>query len=125
MATFAVFGKYIVESAGRDILNECHIIKNGSLKSFISGKEYKISKRVHQQLALAIGILHFQWFLESNETTETSDIIERYIFNFEPMTAVIWIVWKGYTRFLKNMKNIKRKQRLEYNVKSRGTGLVT
>ena len=44
---------------------------------------YKRSKRAHHLLALAREVLHFQIFLESNETTEISDIIEGEIFNLE------------------------------------------
>ena len=74
MAAFTVFGKYIAEPGGPDILNECHIIEKGSLKSCISGKRYKRSKRAHHLLALT---------RESNETTEISGIIEGEIFNLE------------------------------------------
>ena len=82
MVAFAVFWKNIAESGGADTLNECYIEK-GSLKSFISGKGYKGTKRDHQLHALVIEILHFQSFLDSNETAETFDGIEREIFNLE------------------------------------------
>ena len=83
MAAFAVFGEYIAESGGPDILNKSQIIEKESLKSFISGKGYKRTKRAHQLLALAMEILHFQSFLELNETRETFDTIEGEIFNLE------------------------------------------
>ena len=76
MAAFSVFGKHIAESGGPDILNEC---KKGPRKSFIPGKGHKRTKRAHQLLALA----KVQYFLESNEATQTSDIIEGEIFNLE------------------------------------------
>lgn len=96
MAAFALFGKYIVESGGPDILNECHIIEKGSLKSFIFGKRYKRTKRAHQLLALATEILHFLSFVESNEATETFDTIdgENGIYG---KTAQCWF---GYIRMV-------------------------
>ena len=59
------------------------IIEKVSLKSFISGKRYKRTKRAHQLLGLVMDILHFQSFLESNETTETFGTIEGEIINLE------------------------------------------
>lgn len=43
------------------------IIEKGYLTSFLSGKGYKRSKRVHQLLALAMEILHFEAFQLSLE----------------------------------------------------------
>ena len=70
-AAFVVFGKHIAKCGGPDILNECHITEQRSLKSFISGKGYKKTKNTHQLLALTMEFLYFQSFLESKETTET------------------------------------------------------
>ena len=62
MTAFIVLGKYIVKSGGPDILNKGHVIEKGSLKSFISGKRYKRTKRAQQLLPLAMEVLHFQSF---------------------------------------------------------------
>ena len=53
MTALAVFGKYIAEAGGPNILNKCHITEKGPLKSFISGKGYKRSNRAHHLLVLA------------------------------------------------------------------------
>ena len=112
MAAFAVFRKYIAESGGPGILNECHIIEKVSLKSLISGKGYKRTKRVHQPLALAMEILHFQSFLESNETTETFDTIEGEIFNLETndscdlnLSKELLKIFKEYEEYQKKIEN--------------------
>ena len=57
-----MFGKYLAESGGSHILNETHVIENGSLKSFLSGKSYKRCKRSHQLLEAAMEILHVHTF---------------------------------------------------------------
>ena len=47
MAFFSVIRKYISESGGPHLLTESGIIENGSLTSFLLGKYYKRSKRIH------------------------------------------------------------------------------
>ena len=59
MAFFRVIGKYISESGGPDLLTESNIIENGSQTSFLLGKSYKRSKRIHQLLELAMEIQYF------------------------------------------------------------------
>ena len=59
---FSMFGKYLAESGGSHILNETHVIENGSLKSFLLGKSYNRCKRSHQLLEVAMEILHVQAF---------------------------------------------------------------
>ena len=62
MVFFSVIGKYISESGGPHLQTESCIIENGSLTSFLLGKSYKKSKRIHQLLALAMEIQHFHSF---------------------------------------------------------------
>ena len=62
MAFFSVIGKYNSESGGPHLLAESGIIENGSLTSFLLGKSYKRSKRIHQLLALAMEIQHCNSF---------------------------------------------------------------
>ena len=59
MSYFGTIGKYIAESGGPNLLTECHFIEKGSLTSFLSGKSYERSKRMHRLLALAMEVLHF------------------------------------------------------------------
>ena len=59
MPFFRVIGKYISESGGPHLLTESSIIENGSLTSFLLGKSYKRSKRIHQLLELAMEIQYF------------------------------------------------------------------
>ena len=111
-AAFGNFGQYIAESWSPNILNKCHILEKVSLKSFISGKGYKRSKGAHHLLALAREVLHYQSFLESNETTETSYIIFGHIFNLETddscdlnLSKVINEIFKEYKECQKNTEN--------------------
>ena len=76
MAFFCAIGKYIAESGGPYILNECHIIERGSLKGFITGKNYNRCKRIHQLFAAAMEILHFKSFLEKHGDETISDEIK-------------------------------------------------
>ena len=59
MALFSAFGKFISESGGPYILNECEVLAKGSLQSFQHGKNYK------RLLALATESFHVESFLEN------------------------------------------------------------
>ncbi|XP_057306368.1 uncharacterized protein LOC130644684 [Hydractinia symbiolongicarpus] len=88
MAMFSASGKYIAESGGPHILNEAGVIEKGSLKSFLLGKCYKRSKRCHQILALAMEILHFQYFLQEREEIQLKEDIQeeiKFIKSQEPL----------------------------------------
>ena len=63
MTFFKVMGKFIAESGGPYILNECDVLQKGSINGFIQGKSYNRGKRIHQLLAVAMEILHFRSFL--------------------------------------------------------------
>ena len=63
MAFFKVMGKFIAESGGPYILNECDVLQKGSINGFIQVKSYNCGKRIHQLLAVAMEILHFRSFL--------------------------------------------------------------
>ena len=67
MALFSAFGKFISESGGPYILNECEVLAKGSLQSFQHGKNYKRCKRMHELLALATESFHVESFLENQE----------------------------------------------------------
>ena len=67
MALLCAFGKVLDESGGPHVLNECEVLATGSLKSFISGKNYKRCKRMHELLALSMETLHFEAFLAAQE----------------------------------------------------------
>ena len=107
MAAFAAFGKYTAEFGGPDILTEYH--KKGSLKSFFSGKGYKRSKKADHLLAFAREVLHFQSFLESNEATETSCIIEVEVFNFETNDSCDPNLSKAIQELFKEYEQCKKK----------------
>ena len=113
MEVLAVFGKYIAESWGPDIFNECHIIEKGYLKSFISKKR---SNRAHHLLALAREVLYFQSFLESNETTDTSDIFEEEIFNFQNNKSCDLNLSKEICEILKQKEKYQKKTKIGIHV---------
>ena len=62
MSYFGTIAKYIAESGGPHLLTEWYIIEKGSPTSFLSGRRYKRSKRIHQLLALPMEVLHFESF---------------------------------------------------------------
>ena len=70
MALLSAYGKFVAESGGPFILNECDVLAKGSLRSFHSGKNYKRCKRMHELLAAAMQCLHFKSFLSSKENSE-------------------------------------------------------
>ena len=75
MAFFSVIGKYISESGGAHLLTESGIIENGSLTSFLLGKGYKRSRRIHQLLALAMEIQHFNSFKLSLQEDDLEELV--------------------------------------------------
>ena len=75
MAFFSVIEKYISESGAPHLLTESGIIENGSLTSFLLGKSYKRSKRIHQLLALVMEIQHFKSFKLSLQ----EDDLEKFV----------------------------------------------
>ena len=75
MAFFSVIGKYISKSGKLQLLTESGIIENGSLTSFLSGKSYKRSKRIHQLLALVIEIQHFNSFKVSLQENDLEKFV--------------------------------------------------
>ena len=81
MAFFKVLGKIIAESGGPYILEECGI----SIKSFISGLIYNKCKKMHEILAAAFEVLHFERFLDTQkDVEEIIDIIKLEMKNIEP-----------------------------------------
>ena len=54
LAFFSVTGKYISKPGGPHLLTESGIVENGCLTSFLLGKGYQRSKRIHQLLTLSI-----------------------------------------------------------------------
>ena len=69
IAWFKVLGKFIKDSGAPHFLNESGIIQNGSINSFLSGKNYKRAKTIHEELALVLEILHIQWLLSKRDAT--------------------------------------------------------
>ena len=76
MALLKAFGKVIEESGGPYILNGCEVLAKGSMSSVCKGKNYKRTKHMHQLLALAMQILHFESLLDRNtDSRDTLDIM--------------------------------------------------
>ena len=85
MAFFSAIGKVIAESGGPYILQESEALAKGSIKSFITGKNYKRCKRLHEILSLAFEVLHFERFLSLESDTryvhhslEMEEALEKY-----------------------------------------------
>ena len=72
---FSALGKIIEESGGPHILNECKVLAKGSTNSFLRGKRYKQCKRMHELLALAFEILHFESYLTTRNWEEVMGTI--------------------------------------------------
>ena len=70
MAFFSACGKVISESGAPHFLNECEVLKKGSLNGFIKGKHYNRCKRFHEYLSLSMECLNFQSLLATLEDSE-------------------------------------------------------
>ena len=81
MTFFPAIGKIIEESSGPHILDECKILAKASINSFLRGKSYKRCKRMHELLALALEIIHFESYL----TTRNADAASQRT-GISPMT---------------------------------------
>ena len=68
MAFFNAIGKYIDLSGGPNLLSIAGLIASDSLKGFIKGTNFNRCKRIHPLLYVALGLLHFEAFLESSKT---------------------------------------------------------
>ena len=75
MAFFSALGKIIEESGGPHVLDECKVLAKGSINSFLRGKSYKRCKRMHELLALAFEILHFESYLTTRNWEEVMGTI--------------------------------------------------
>ena len=63
LAFFSAGGKIISESGASHFLNECEVLKKGSLNGFTKGKHYNRCKRFHEYLSLSMECLHLQSYL--------------------------------------------------------------
>ena len=63
LAFFSALGKIVAGSGGPYILQESEALAKGSINGFLSGKNYKRCKRMHEILSLSMEILHFKSFL--------------------------------------------------------------
>ena len=100
-AVLGVCGKYIDCSGVPHILN----VEKGSMNSFLTGKNYKRSKRAHQLLALAFEILHFKFFLHSQDHHFHEALNEiSGGFNYESMPSHVGELLERYDEFAKKTK---------------------
>ena len=67
MAFFSALCKIIAESGGPYVLQESEALAKGSINGFLSGKNNKRCKRMHEILSLAMEILHFESFLQKQD----------------------------------------------------------
>ena len=58
MSFFKALGRLINESGGPAIINESGVLAPGSLKGFLSGKNFNRCKRIHPMYALDLETLH-------------------------------------------------------------------
>ena len=109
MALFHAIGKFVEESGGPYVLNECNVLAKGSLKGFITGKSYKRSKRLHQLLSVAFEILHFKSYLSNLQNTEEAaeiikselDVTKHHAFTQSYTPSVEFgEIMKGYEQYL-------------------------
>lgn len=65
LAFYKALGKFVDDSGIPRLMVVSKIIADGSLNSFISGKNYNRCKELHSVMALSFKILHFQEFLKT------------------------------------------------------------
>ena len=119
MAFFAVIGKYIAESGGPYILSDCHIIEQGSLNGFLSGKSYSRCRRVHQILSISFEILHFRLFLSTTEIKDENQEIEEDVLkvpltNLENTSELLKRTLKLYEKFTTETRNGQHGKTAQY-----------
>ena len=81
-AFYKDIGTFIDGSDLTNVLVDSEIIANGSLKGFLSGKNYNRCKRVHQIMSLSLQKLHFEEFLNA-ENIIVSEKVTSYLLEFE------------------------------------------
>ena len=67
LSFFKAIGKFISGSGLTNILIDSEISASGSVSSFLTGKHFNRCKKIHPLLSLALQILHFERFLQSQE----------------------------------------------------------
>ena len=75
-------GKVIDGCGITDIMVDTKLIANGSVASFLHGKNFNRCKRLHPLMAVALQSLHFEEFLEIHEI-EITEEIKAYIEDFQ------------------------------------------
>lgn len=73
---FKVIGKFIDGCGLSTIMVESELLASGSVASFLDGKHFNRSKRLHPMMALGLQILHFRSFLEQEKIEITDDIFQ-------------------------------------------------
>lgn len=67
LSFFKACGKFISGSGLTNVLIDSEILASGSVGSFVSGKHFNRCKKIHPLLSLALQILHFERFLQSQD----------------------------------------------------------
>lgn len=67
LSFFNSIGQFIAGYGLTNILIDSDILVNGSANAFLTGKHFNQCKKTHPKLSLALKILHFQRFLQTNE----------------------------------------------------------
>ncbi|KAL7288309.1 hypothetical protein TKK_0017643 [Trichogramma kaykai] len=60
-------GKFINGSGSTNVLIVSEVLSSGSIRTFLDGKYFSRSRKIHPLLSLALRILHFKGFLEEEK----------------------------------------------------------
>ena len=80
MSYFSSLGRIIESSGGPYVLTEMQAVAPGSLNSFLKGKMYNCSRRVHILCSTTLHALHFQTFMQDEEfSDELIDELRKWV----------------------------------------------
>ncbi|XP_011171576.3 uncharacterized protein LOC105204222 [Solenopsis invicta] len=81
MAYFKAIGKFINNCGISTVMINSDLLASGSINGFLEGKHFNRCRRLHPIIYLAINILHFESFADS-ENIEITDQVKKYLQDF-------------------------------------------
>ncbi|KAF7990491.1 hypothetical protein HCN44_000296 [Aphidius gifuensis] len=109
MAFKHAIGKFHEDCGITSIMVESGIIASSSVGRFISGKDYKICKRLYPITSLALQILHFKSFLKRKAIdvnihmiNELTNVIDEHNFDLINPNGSIGSIIKEYSKYIED-----------------------
>lgn len=108
----SIIGQYVLDSGFVDIVIECGIYGENTIKSVLHGTHYNRGIRVHKLVYEACRRLQFKQFLEQNIETEEYEVtkelmkkLQTYVMDFEEeASAVFELITEEHSNFFNRFK---------------------